>query len=167
VGCQLYFVLFATQILKITGAQWAIVMAFMYLSTALPLVLAGLRMDRAGRKRFLILGYLLHVPAMLLFVVADFNLLLVAIALFGLGHTLATNSSQIILGDLVPRELRGKAVGFIQFFMYIAQACVYLLVGFLYVYVSPQLPFLLLAATAVPLTLIVMFKIKEPRVKEI
>ena len=167
VGCQLYFVLFATQILKITGAQWAIVMAFMYLSTALPLVLAGLRMDRAGRKRFLILGYLLHVPAMLLFVVADFNLLLVAIALFGLGHTLATNSSQIILGDLVPRELRGKAVGFIQFFMYIAQACVYLLVGFLYAYVSPQLPFLLLAATAVPLTLVVMLKITEPKVKEI
>jgi MFS family permease len=167
VGCQLYFVLFATQVLQVTASQWAIVMAFMYLSTAIPVILAGMRMDRTGRKRYLIIGYLLHVPAMLIFVVADFNLLLVAIALFGLGHTLAWNSSQIILGDLVPRELRGKAVGFIQFFMYIAEACVYLLVGFLYAYVSPQLPFLLLAATAVPMTLIVMFKITEPKVKEI
>jgi MFS family permease len=77
------------------------------------------------------------------------------------------NSSQIILGDLVPRELRGKAVGFIQFFMYIAQAAVYLLVGFLDAYVSPQLPFLLLAAVALPLSLVVLRKVFEPRVKEV
>jgi MFS family permease len=67
----------------------------------------------------------------------------------------------------VPRELRGKAVGFIQFFMYIAQAFVYLLVGFLYVYVSPQLPFILLAVAVLPLSLIVLRKVFEPRVKEV
>ena len=167
VGCQLYFVLYATQVLKITESQWAVVMAFMYLSIALPVILAGLRMDAVGRKRFLVLGYLLHAPAMLLFVTADFNLLLVAFTLFGLGHTLALNSSQVIMGDLVPRELRGKALGFIQFFMYLTQALVYLLVGFLYAYVSPQLPFLLLAAAALPLSLIVVRKVFEPHIKEI
>ena len=167
VSCQLYFVLYATQILKISAEQWAIVVAFMYLSTALPAILAGMRMDKVGRKSFLILGYLLHIPAMLLFVTADFSLLLIAFSLFGLGRTLALNSSQIMLGDLVPRELRGKAVGSIQFFMYLAQAGVYLLVGFLYAYLSPQLPFLLLAAVALPLSLIVFWKVFEPHVKEI
>jgi len=167
VSCQLYFVLYATQVLKISAEQWAIVMAFMYLSIAIPVILAGLRMDIVGRKRFLIIGYLLHAPAMLLFVTADFYLLLVAFALFGLGHTLSMNSSQIILGDLVPRELRGKAVGYIQFFMYITQAFVYLLVGFLYVYVSPQLPFILLAAVVLPLSLIVLRKVFEPHAKEV
>ena len=167
VSCQLYFVLYATQVLKITAEQWAIVMAFMYLSTALPVIFAGMRMDAVGRKRFLILGYLLHIPAMLLFVTADFNLLLVAFTLFGVGHTLSMNSSQIILGDLVPRELRGKAVGSIQFFMYLAQAGVYLLVGFLYAYVSPQLPFILLAAAALPLSVVVLRKVFEPSVKEV
>src|SRR3990170_2650223 len=167
VSCQLYFVLYATQILEITASQWATVMAFMYLSTALPVILAGMRMDIVGRKRFLILGYLLHIPAMLLFVTADFNLLLVAFTLFGVGHTLSMNSSQIILGDLVPRELRGKAVGAIQFFMYLAQAGLYLLVGFLYAYVSPQLPFILLAAAALPLSVVVLRKVFEPSVKEV
>ncbi len=167
VACQLYFLLYATQVLKVTESQWAIVMAFMYLSIALPVIFAGLRMDSVGRKRFLILGYLLHAPAMILFITADFYLLLVAFALFGLGHMLALNSSQVILGDLVPRELRGKAVGFTQFFMYIAQALVYVLVGFLYAYVSPQLPFLLLAAAVIPLALIVVFKISEPSVKQV
>ena len=167
VSCQLYFVLYATRVLRVTESQWAVVMAFMYLVIALPVILAGLRMDNVGRKRYLVLGYLLHVPAMLLFVTADFNMLLVAFALFGLGHMLALNSSQVILGDLVPRELRGKAVGLIQFFMYLTQAVVYLLIGFLYAYVSPQLPFLLLAAAAVPLALLVVFRISEPEVKEV
>jgi MFS family permease len=167
VGCQLYFILYATQVLEITGSQWAVIMAFMYLSIALPVILAGLRMDKVGRKRFLVIGYLLHAPAMLLFVTADFNLLLFAFTLFGLGHTLALNSSQVIMADLVPRELRGKAVGFIQFFMYLTQALMYLIVGFLYAYVSPQLPFLLLAAAALPLSLIVARKIFEPKVKEV
>jgi hypothetical protein len=167
VGCQLYFVLYATQVLKITESQWAVVMAFMYLSIALPVILAGLRMDVVGRKRYLVLGYLLQLPAMVLFVTADFNMLLVAFTLFGLGHMLSMNSSQVILGDLVRRELRGKAVGFIQFFMYLAQAFVYLLIGFLYAYVSPQLPFILLAVAGVPLALVAVLKISEPSVKEV
>jgi MFS family permease len=167
VGCQLYFLLFSTEVLKITESQYAIVMAFMYLSISLPAILAGFRMDSAGRKRYLVLGNLLLVPAMLFFTIADFNMLLVAFFLFGLGHMLSYNSFQILLGDLIPRELRGKVVGFIQFFNYVVQAVVYLLVGFLYAYVSPQLPFILLAAVTVPFTLLVVFRVTEPKVKEV
>lgn len=165
-GCQIYFVLYATRVLDITLPQWAIAMAFMYVSIALPAILAGRRMDAVGRKRFLILGYLLHLPAMLLLLNANFGVLLAAFFLFGLGHMLQVNCSQVIFGDLIPRELRGKAVGCTQFFMYLTQAFVYLLMGFLYSFVSPQLPFLLLAASAVPLALYVGIKVSEPKVKE-
>jgi MFS family permease len=68
---------------------------------------------------------------------------------------------------LVPRELRGKAVGCLQFFMYLAQALVYLLVGFLYSYVALWLPFVLMAATAVPMLILVVFRISEPEVKQL
>jgi MFS family permease len=68
---------------------------------------------------------------------------------------------------LVPRELRGKAAGFLQFSLFLTQAFVYLLIGFLYSYVAPQLPFILLAAIAVPVAFLVVFKVKEPSVKEI
>ena len=166
-GCQIFFVIYATEVLKITGAQYAVVIAFMYLSIALPGLVAGFRMDVAGRKRFLVLGYLLYIPAMLLFVVADFYLLLVAFFLFGLGNMLRVNSSQVLLGDLIPRDLRGKAIGFLQFFLYLTQALVYLLIGFLYSFVAPWLPFVLLAAAAVPFGLLVVFKISEPQIKEV
>ena len=166
-GCQIFFVIYATNVLKITGSEYAVVMAFMYLSIAIPAVLAGFRMDIGGRKLFLVLGYVLYIPAMLLFVVANFYLLLVAFFLFGLGNMLRVNASQVLLGDLIPRDLRGKAVGFLQFFLYLAQAFAFLLVGFLYSYVTPWLPFVLLAVAAVPFGLLAVFKINDPKVKEI
>jgi MFS family permease len=166
-ACPIYFVVYATEVLKITGSQYALVWALVYLGVALPALLAGFRMDSTGRKRFLILGYILYIPAMLLFVVADFYLLLVALFLFVLGNLLRVNSSQVLLGDWIPRDLRGKAVGFLQFFLYLTQAFVYLVVGFLYSFVAPWLPFVLLAAAAVPLGLLVVFKISDPAVKQL
>ena len=166
VGCQAYFVIYAVSVLKVSLGQWAIVTAFMYLSIAVPAVIAGLSMDVMGRKRFLILGYLLYVPGMLLFLHANFNVLLLAFFFFGLGNLLQQNSYQVLIGDMVPRNLRGTAQGCLQFFMYILQAAFQVTVGVLYAFVSPQLPFLLLAASAIPLSIFIFLKVYEPSVKE-
>jgi len=167
VSCYTYFVVYATSVLNITESQWALVMAFMYLTIAIPGILAGISMDIFGRKRFLIIGYLLYIPAMILFVNADFNILLIAFFFYGLGNMLQLNSYQVLMGDMIPRNLRGTATGCIQFFMYLSQALLQVLCGFLYAFVSPQLPFLLLAAAAVPFAVLVALKVFEPSVKEI
>jgi MFS family permease len=167
VSCQAYFVVYATSVLSITLEQWAIVTAFRYLSIAIPGILAGLSMDVMGRKRFLILGYLLYVPGMLLFVYADFYLMLLAFFFFGLGNLLQLNSYQVLMGDLVSRNLRGTVTGCMQFFMFIMQAGMQVLVGVLYAFVYPQLPFLLLAAAAIPLSLFVFWKVHEPTTREV
>jgi DHA1 family tetracycline resistance protein-like MFS transporter len=166
VSCQTYFVVYATSILKVSLGQWAIVVAFRYLSIAVPGILAGLSMDVMGRKRFLILGYLLYVPGMLLFVNADFNMLLVAFFFFGLGNLLQLNSYQVLMGDLVPRGLRGTVTGCSQFFMFLMQAILQIIIGLLYAFVSPQLPFILLASAAIPLSIFVFWKVYEPIIKE-
>jgi DHA1 family multidrug resistance protein-like MFS transporter len=166
ISCYTYFVVYATSVLRITQSQWALVMAFMYLTTAIPGILAGLSMDIFGRKRFLIIGYLLYIPGMILFVNADFNMLLLAFFFYGLGNMLQLNSYQVLMGDMIPRNLRGTATGCIQFFMYLSQALLQVLCGFLYAFVSPQLPFLLLAAAAVPFAVLVALKVFEPSVKE-
>lgn len=165
-GCNMYFVVYATDVLHIQKFQWAIVTAFMAASVAIPTILAGFRMDAVGRKRFLVLSLLLYVPAMLIFLNANFNLLLVAFFLFGLGQTLQGTSYNSLLGDLTPRDLRGKVIGCGQFFMYLSQAFTQLLVGALYTYVSPQLPFILLAAGAIPLSMLAYYKIPEPSARQ-
>ncbi len=166
VSCQTYFVVYATSILSMSLEQWAIVTAFRYLTIAIPAIIAGFSMDVLGRKRFLILGYLLFIPGMLLFVNANFNMLLLSFFFFGLGNLLQLNSYQVLMGDLVPRNLRGTATGCLQFFMFILQAILQIAVGLIYVYVAPQLPFLLLAATMIPLSLFVFWRVHEPQVRE-
>jgi MFS transporter, DHA1 family, tetracycline resistance protein len=166
VSCQTYFVVYATSILKISLGQWAIVVAFRYLSIAVPGIIAGFSMDVMGRKKFLILGYLLYVPGMLLFLNADFNTLLLAFFFFGLGNLLQLNSYQVLMGDLVPRGLRGTVMGCMQFFMFIMQAVLQIIVGLLYAFVSPSLPFLILAVATIPLSIFVYWKVYEPSIKE-
>jgi hypothetical protein len=68
---------------------------------------------------------------------------------------------------MIPRNLRGIANGCIQFFMYLVQGVLQILVCFLYAFVWPQLPFLLLAVAAVPFAALVALKVSEPAVKEV
>lgn len=166
VSCYTYFVVYATSVLSVTEAQWALVMGFMYVTVAIPGILFGLSMDIFGRKGFIILGYLLYIPGMILFLDADFNMLLLAFFFYGLGNMLQLNSYQVLMGDMIPRSLRGTANGCIQFFMYLVQAIFQIIFGFLYAFVSPQLLFLSLAFAAVPFALLVAFKVVEPQVKE-
>ncbi len=166
-GCQTYFVVYARDVLALPLLDWAIVMMFMAISSSVPSILAGLRMDAAGRKSFLVLGFLLYIPAMLIFVRADLNLLFLAFFFFGLAQTLQGTSYNALLGDLVPRNLRGKVIGCSQFFIYLSQAVCQLVVGALYAYVSPQMPFVLLAAGAIPLSILVFLKVFDPHSKEV
>lgn len=165
-GCQIFLVLYATETLKIAGSQYAVAAAFMAVGPVLPVLLMGLRMDVAGRKRYLLIGYLLYIPAMLLFIRATFPMILASFFLLGLANILEANGAQALLGDLIPREKRGKAIGCQQFFLYLTQAFTYLLVGFLYSYVATWVPFVLLAVAAAPLGLVVALKISDPKIKE-
>ena len=167
VSCQTYFVVYATSILKMTEIQWATIVAVMYLSIVIPIILAGLKMDAIGRKNFIILGYLLFFPSMILFTIADFYLLLFAYFLYGLGNMLQLTGYQVMMGDFIPRNIRGTATGCVQFFMYLAQGLFLILSGFLYAFVLPQLPFLILGIASVPLSLFVFLKIKEPLIREV
>jgi MFS family permease len=166
-GCQTYFVVYATDVLHVEKFSWAIVMAFMSLSVSIPAILAGFRMDAVGRRRYLIIGSVLYTPAMLIFINANFFTLLIAFFFFGLAQMLQGTSYNSLLGDLTPRELRGKVIGCSQFFMYLSQALMQLLAAALYVYISPQAPFILLGIGAIPLSIVAFLKIFENSAKEV
>jgi MFS family permease len=167
VGCSTYFVIYAIENLKISNFQWALLMALMSFTVAIPSVIAGLRMDEVGRKNYVIVSFLCYIPAMVLFVFGDFYVLIIAFFFFGLGQVLQSSSYQALLGDLTPRELRGRVVGCSQFFGYIAQAFTQLLIGLLFAYVWRPLPFLMLAASVIPLSLIVYYRVFEEEKKQI
>jgi MFS family permease len=124
-------------------------------------------MDKIGRKNYVIASYLCYIPALILFVFGNYYVLILAFSFFGLGQVLQSSSYQALLGDLTPRELRGRVVGCSQFFGYLAQAFTQLLIGLLFSYVWRPLPFLMLASSAIPLALIVHYKVFEEDKKQI
>jgi len=167
VGCNTYFIIYAIENLKITNLQWALLLALMSLTVAVPSVIAGFRMDKFGRKNYLIASYLINAPAMILFVFGNFYLLILAFFFFGLGQVLQPSSYQALIGDLTPRELRGRVVGCSQFFTYLAQAFTQLLIGLLFSYVWRPLPFLVLATSVIPIAIFVHYKVFEQDTKQI
>jgi MFS family permease len=93
--------------------------------------------------------------------------LLLAFFFFGLGQVLQASSYQSLLGDLTPRELRGRVVGCSQFFVYLTQAFTQLSIGLLFSYVWRPLPFLMLATSVIPIVLLVYYKVFEEDTKQI
>jgi MFS family permease len=76
------------------------------------------------------------------------------------------SSYQALMADLVPREQRGKVIGFSQFFSYIAMASGVFIGGILYSNVSHQLPFFLTVIFLIPQFLITLFMVHEPKQRE-
>ena len=84
-----------------------------------------------------------------------------------MGQMLQGSSYNSLIGDLIPKELRGKVIGCGQFLIYISQAVAQLMIGTLDQYVSPLTPFLLLAVGAIPLSAVVALKVFDIAVKEV
>lgn len=164
--CSPFFVIYATKILAIGGFEWAILMALLLVSRMLSALPSGKIIDKFGRRKPLALSHLLLLPVLLLFVYGDFYRLLVSMLLFGASQSMLSVSQQSLQADLTPREHRGKVIGSTQFASYILAALGQLLGGILYSYASPQTPFLICAASAIPLTIMTIFLVHDPKKRE-
>jgi MFS family permease len=121
--------------------------------------------DRIGRKKPLILSNLLIVPAILLFAFGNYWTLYIAMPLLGFSMLLGFSSYQTLFADLIPQAQRGKVMGSMNFFAYILMAIAGAAGGFLYDYMSPQLPFILTILLIIPSTLLIL-RVREQKPEE-
>ncbi len=164
--CSPFFVVYATKILAIGGFEWALLTALLLVSRMLSALPSGKIIDKFGRRKPLALSHLLLLPVLLLFVYGNFYRLLVSLLLFGVSQSMLAVSQQSLQADLTPREHRGKVIGSTQFASYILAALGQLLGGILYSYASPQTPFLICAASTIPLTIMTIFLVHDPKKRE-
>ncbi|MBS7607733.1 MFS transporter [Candidatus Bathyarchaeota archaeon] len=149
--------------LQLARIKWGYVMTALFICMLISALPAGKLIDRAGRKKPLLLSHLLMIPAMLFFIYGNYLMLFAAMPLAGFSMLLGFSSYQSLFADLVPKEHRGKVTGSMNFFTYIAMAIGGALGGLLYEKVAPQLPFLLVAALAVPSIALVVLFVHEPK----
>lgn len=163
---QFIMVFYALDVLMISEATWGLATIALFSTMIVFAFPVGKLLDKVGRKIPLILAGLVMLPAIYLFIYGDAVRLFISRPLFGLGQLLGMSSYMSLLADLVPRDQRGKVIGSSNFFSYIFMAFGALAGGIIYQIVSPQLPFLIMIASMIPVLIILTFLVHEPEKKE-
>jgi MFS family permease len=166
-ACSLNLIFYATEVLHITDFEWAVLMMWFSAVGILSALPCGKIVDKFGRKKPLLVGWLLFIPAMIGFVYGNLIILLICFLLLGMASILANTAYPALQADMVAREKRGKIAGSTYFFFYIMNSLGQLSGGFMYQYLSPALPFLTSSTLYVPCLLLTLFFVHEPNKREI
>jgi len=158
-------ILYVVDDLGIPEVSWAIIMTSLFISMIVLSIPCGKIIDKYGKKRPLIVAYLIWIATIPLFVYGDFYRLILAMILVGLMQVILMSASAALQADLVPSEHRGKVSGSGNFFRLIAAAVGNLLGGYIYDNVSHTLPWWLQIVFVIPCILIIFFFVKEPKVE--
>jgi len=161
-----YWAVYATGVLHVQKFEWALMMTWLTLTMILFALPSGKLADRVGRKKPLLVSWIILAPFMWLFLLGTQLTLFMGFLFYGVSNAMFFAGYSALEADLVPKDLRGKEIGCSQFITYILMAIGELLGGYIYEYISPELPFLLFIAMTIPCALITIFLIHEPQMRQ-
>ena len=155
--------IYARDILLIPENQWWLTFIPLLLTMVIASIPIGKMVDIIGRKIPLALGVITFGLSTMLFIFADFMMVMISMILFGISLLMLMTAIQASISDFVEKEKRGRVNGFINFVSYVSQGLAMLIGSFLFVEVSPQLPFYISLGLVIPLLIIIFFRVKEPK----
>lgn len=154
--------IYARDILGIAQDQWFLVYIPMLIIMVVASYPIGKMVDKVGMKLPLAIGPAVLVISMLLFINGNLFSIMASTALLGLVHLFIMSSAMTLSACLVEPKNRGKVTGGVNFVGYILMGAGMVLGNFLY-NLTPHLPFYLSIALVVPMMLIIVFRIPEPK----
>jgi MFS family permease len=157
--------LYARDVLGIPQDQWFLVYIPMLITLVLASYPIGKLVDKVGMRLPLALGPCTLVASLLLFINGNLFTVMGSLALMGLTNMLIMSSGMALSACLVEPHNRGKIRGGLNFIGYLFTGVGMLLGNFLYV-LTPQLPFYLTMAIAIPMIVVVILRIPEPTEEE-
>ena len=153
-----FWILYATDALDLHPYQWGIILLWSGIAKAILSLFIGGIVDYYGSRKCLLFGFILAIPSMYGFTLAEgFWLALPMFTLITLSGVFIWISSQVYLADSIPRSIRGRimaglgsgmslgvsGVGFASgFLIFLPKTLGSLVGGFIY-YLNPQLPWLI------------------------
>jgi MFS family permease len=157
--------IYARDILNIPQNEWFLTYIPMLLTMIVASYPIGKMIDKIGMKIPLITAPFLLITSMLLFINGNILTVTVSMALFGLVNMLLMSAGMALSACLVEPQNRGKIIGGLNFIGYILTGIGMLLGNLLYNLI-PQLPIYLTIVAALPMILIIIFRIPEPKKEE-
>ena len=154
--------IYARDQLHIPQDQWFLTYIPMLVTMVVVAFPIGKMIDRFGMKIPLAMGPFALASSLLLFVNGNFFTIMVSMCLLGTVHLFVMSSAMSLSAALVEPENRGKVRGGLNFMGYLFAGLGMLLGNFFYNLV-PQLPFYLTISLSIPMILIIVFRIHEPK----
>jgi MFS transporter, DHA1 family, multidrug resistance protein len=106
-----FWVVYAKEVLGLTSSQWGLILLIESIVRSLTGIPAGFIVDRFGRTRFIIAGFLLGSIIIYAFgLVSGFVAVLAVRCLITLVSTVLSPACGALLADLIPRDIRGRAM---------------------------------------------------------
>jgi MFS family permease len=164
---RMFTSLYVLDVIRVSEMEWGIVNTIwilVTLSLGFPL---GKCIDKIGRKKSIMLAYLLFTPSSIAFIFCrSFPLLLVIYLMFAAGGNLMMPAYNALQADMIPREKRGRIMGTIGTLNVLATVPASALSGFLYDS-NPAYPFVFSVVLGITVALLILFAVKEPEKREI
>jgi MFS family permease len=157
--------IYARDVLNISQNEWFLTYIPMLLTMMVVSYPIGKIIDKIGMKIPLLVSPVLLIASMLLFINGNILIVTISMVLFGLVNMLIMSAGMALSACLVEPKNRGKIAGGLNFVGYILTG-IGMLIGNLLYNLSPQLPIYMTIAVAIPMILIISFRIPEPKKEE-
>ncbi|RLI10848.1 hypothetical protein DRO33_05150 [Candidatus Bathyarchaeota archaeon] len=163
---RMFMSLYVVHVVGISRADWA-VLGVVWSATALAAgIPLGKAVDVVGRKKALVLSYVLWLPSTVYFLLCrSFWELVFIFVLFSLGGSLFGPAHQALIADLTPKEVRGRVMGAIGNLNLGAAAITSALAGLLYE-LGPAWPFITCVFIDALVLSMILLLLEEPEKRE-
>lgn len=166
------FSLYAVYFLQLGDFGWGVMYAVSYILYLVLLVPIGFTVDRMGRRRMLLLSIFSVVLFGFVYAVTPIGsvytlaIMVVAYSVIVLANAAYANAVGALEADYIPRGKRGRVTAALAFVASLAAAAGQAVWAFVYNAVSPPLPFYVLTVFMLFSVFVVLFLLKEPKVRE-
>ena len=159
--------IYAIDVVGLSSVEWGLI-GTAQLATAILFGFPGGKIvDKIGRVRSILLGYVVWIPILLWFIYArNFVTLLFIFIVKALTDTLFMPAFMALRGDLIPRELRGRVMALFGMIMNIVAIPSSAIAGVLYQW-NPSYPFFANIGLEVFTIAFLILFVKEPTRREV
>ena len=163
---QTFYSLYAYDVVGVTGLEWGLISTIGSVALILVGYPAGKIVDRIGRRRSMLLAYLLSTPTLLGFMAArGFIQMAVVNVVFQVSTAFFFPALNALRADMVPREKRGRIMGLMGTMRSIAMVPAATVFGYLYE-LNRAYPYMIGVAIEVVTVTIILGLVSDPETSE-
>jgi MFS family permease len=157
-----YYSLFAFDVVGISGLEWGLVTTIGTLVMLVAGIPAGKYIDSIGRKRSLIIGYLISIPTLIVFtMVRGYSQMVFVNICFQVSSVFFFPALSALRADIIPQDLRGRIMGLMGTLRSLAMVPAGAVFGLLYE-INKSYPYYLGLVIEVITVIIILKYITEP-----